>query len=119
VVVLVFVMAPAHAAICDGDNKPAATLLLPYFEVDTVRPDGVNTLFSISNAFATAQLAHVTFWTDLSVPIFDFNVYLTGYDMMTFDMRQMINGLLPPSASAGQDPMDTISPQGAFSQDIN
>ena len=66
------------------------------------------------------MLAHVTFWSDLSVPIFDFNIYLTGYDVQTINLRDiLVNGILPQTASDGQDPTDTISPQGPFSQDIN
>jgi len=110
----------ARAVITTIDDVPAATLLLPYFEVDLGRENGATTLFSINNAAATAVLAHVVLWSDLSVPVFDFNVYLTGYDVQSFNLRQVIeDGILPQTASAGQDPGDTISPQGAFSQDIN
>ena len=102
------------------DDVPAATLLLPYFEVDIADANGVNTLFSINNASATAVLAHVMVWTDLSVPVLDFDVYLTGYDVQTINLRDIfVNGNLPRTASAGQDPGDTISPQGPASQDIN
>ena len=101
-------------------DVPAATLLLPYFEVDLSNPAGRTTQFSINNASATAILTHVTIWSDLAVPVLVFNVYLTGYDVQTIDMRDIIvNGNMPQTASAGQDPFDTISPHGAFSQDIN
>jgi hypothetical protein len=110
----------AAAVICTIDQVPAATLLLPYFEVDLSNPNGLTTLFSINNASATAVLAHVVIHTDLSVEVFDFNVYLTGYDVQTINLRDIIaSGNLPQTASAGQDPTDTISPKGAFSQDIN
>jgi hypothetical protein len=110
----------ASAVICTVDDVPAATLLLPYFEVDTENERGVNTLFSVNNASATAVLAHVVIWSDLSVPVLDFNIYLTGYDVQTINLRDIIvNGNLPRTASAGQDPTDTISPHGDFSQDIN
>lgn len=110
---------PAGAVICAVDDVPAATLLLPYFEVDLADLWGNNTLFSINNASATAVLAHVVVWSDLSVPVLDFNVYLTGYDVQTISVRDIIDGVLPRTASAGQDPADTISNQGEFSQDIN
>ena len=100
--------------------EPAATLLLPYFEQDLSRPKGPTTVFSVNNASSQAVLAHVTLWSDLSVPILDFNIYLTGYDVQTINLRDiLVNGLLPRTASDGQDPTDTISPQGPFSQDIN
>ena len=109
----------ASAAICDNDVVPAATLLLPYFEVDLDSTNGINTLFSVNNASATAVLAHVVVWSDLSVPVLDFNIYLTGYDVQTMSVRDIIAGTLPRTASAGQDPTDAISPHGLFSQDIN
>jgi len=110
----------ALAVICTVDDVPAATLLLPYFEVNLGDPNGQTTLFSINNASATAVLAHVVVWSDLSVPVLDFNVYLTGYDVQTINLRDiLVNGSLPRTASAGQDPGDTISPKGDFSQDIN
>lgn len=39
---------------------PAATLLLPYFEVDLGSFNGVNTLFTVRNASPDAVVAHVT-----------------------------------------------------------
>ena len=110
----------ASAVICTVDDVPGATLLLPYFEVDLANQSGVTTLFSINNASATAILAHVVVWSDLSVPVLDFNVYLTGYDVQSINLHDiLVNGVLPQTASAGQDPNDTISPKGTFSQDIN
>jgi len=110
----------AVAVICTIDDVPAATLLLPYFEVDLSNPNGITTLFSINNASATAALAHVVVYSDLSVPVLDFNIYLTGYDVQTINLRDiLVTGTLPQTASAGQDPKDAISPQGDFSQDIN
>jgi hypothetical protein len=110
----------AAAVICTVDQVPAATLLLPYFEVDLNNPTGLTTLFSINNASATAILVHVQVWSDLSVPVLDFDVYLTGYDVQSINLRDIIvNGNLPQTASAGQDPTDTISPKGPKSQDIN
>jgi hypothetical protein len=109
----------ATAEICTIDNVPAATLLLPYFEVDLGDPQGSTTLFSINNASATAILAHVVMWSDLSVPTLDFDIYLTGYDTQSINLRDIFNGIMPRTASDGQDPTDTISPQGPISQDIN
>ncbi len=111
----------AHAVIGTIDPVPAATLLLPYFEVDPAGTDakGVDTLLSINNASATAILTHVTIWSDMSVAVAGFNIYLTGYDAVTMDLRDVLNGSLPQTASAGQDPMDKITPKGMDSQDIN
>ena len=110
----------AQAVIGTVDDVPAATLLLPYFEVDLGATNTINTLFSVNNASATAVLAHVVVYSDLSVPVLDFNIYLTGYDVQTISLRDiLVNGILPQTASAGQDPGDKISPKGPKSQDIN
>jgi hypothetical protein len=102
----------AVAEIGTIDDVPAATLLLPYFEVDLNSTNGITTLFSINNASASAALAHVTVWTDLSVPVLDFDVYLTGYDVQTINMRDIVNGILPITADDNNDPGDANSPQG-------
>ncbi len=111
--------APVLADACSLENLPAATLLLPYFEVDLSDPNGLTTLFSINNASATAVLTNVVVWSDLGVPTLGFTVYLTGYDVQTINMRDLFNGSLPGTATAGQDPSNTISPKGIYSQDIN
>jgi len=104
---------------CSIDERPAATLLLPYFEVDPANPAGLTTLFSINNASAVAVLANVVVWTDFGVPTLGFQVYLTGYDVQTINLRDVFRGNLPGTATDGQDPQDVISPQGDYSQDIN
>jgi hypothetical protein len=116
---------PAVAEICTIDDVPAATLLLPYFEVDLADPNGITTLFSVNNASASAAVAHITLWTDESIPTLDFDVYLTGYDVQTINLRDIFNGILPRTADDGADlgdtpnPADGISNQGILSQDIN
>ena len=116
---LAMIPAPAASVLLTVDNVPAATLLLPFFEVSCA-PDGITTMFSVNNASATAVLAHVVVWSDLSVPVLDFNIYLTGYDAQSVNLQSIFcNGNLPRTASVGQDPQDTISPRGDFSQDIN
>lgn len=103
----------AFAELCTIDDVPAATLLLPYFEVDLDGlddPDAVTTLFSINNASAAAQLVHVVLWTDYSVPTLDFDVYLTGFDVQTINMKDIFKGRLPVTADEARDPTDVISP---------
>lgn len=118
---VVFICAPtAHGVIGTIDVAPASTLLYPYFEVDLANANGVTTLLAVHNSSATAILVHFTLWTDLGIPTQSFNSYLTGYDLQTINLRDiLVNNLLPRTASAGQDPGDTISPKGTFSQDIN
>jgi hypothetical protein len=122
---VISLLAFATAAVAQPANvgwisdEPAATLLLPYFQVNLNDPNGWTTYFSVNNASATAVLGHVTVWSDLAVPVLAFNIYLTGYDVQVVNMRDIINGILPRTASAGQDPSDQISPKGPLSQDIN
>jgi len=97
---------------CSIDAVPAATLLLPYFEVDLDDPNGVDTFFSVSNASERSALAHVVVWTDMSVEALDFNIYLTGYDVQTVGLGLAIrNGLLPRTGDA-----NSLSNVGAYSE---
>ena len=102
----------ADAATCAADLRPGATLFLPYFDVDLGDPQGRTTLFSVANASSSAILTQVTLWSDLAMPTLSFPVYLTGYDIETVNLRDVFDGRLPRTASAGQDPSDTLSPQG-------
>ncbi|HEX9940472.1 MAG TPA: hypothetical protein VGG03_00535 [Thermoanaerobaculia bacterium] len=110
--------APAWAGVCSLDDRPGATLLLPYFEVDLASPAGRTTLFTINNAAAEPVLVNVVLWTDMGVPTLNFPVYLTGYDVQTVNLRDLFDGRVPQTASDAQDPQDAISPQGMLSQDI-
>ena len=109
----------AHAAIGTVDVVPAATLLLPYFEVDLANENGKQTAMRLTNTSATAILLNVVFWTDYGVPTLNFPIYQPGFTTTDVDLRLVFKGILPITASDGQDPSDRISPQGPFSQDIN
>jgi len=92
---------------CDISVAPAATLLLPYFEVDLDDPAGETTLFTITNVSNEDQIAHVTLWTDYSFPVIDFNIYLTGYDVQSINLYDVIErGLIAPDAGTGTDVTD-------------
>ena len=124
-VLIVLAPSPLWAVIGTNDVTPAATLLFPYFAVDLDRVSGQTTLITIQAATATAVVGHVTLWTDLGIPTYAFDVYLTGYDMQAINVRDIFDGHLPLTADDGADPQDTssrndgISNQGMFSQDIN
>jgi hypothetical protein len=105
----------AFAVVGANDNVPAATLLLPYFEVDLNNANGVTTLFSVNNASAAPALAHITIWTDMTVPILDFDVYLTGYDVQSFNLRDiLVGGILPQTGSAISNNGDFSLPNSNF-----
>src|SRR5438874_12748788 len=91
-----------NADSCDIGVTPAATLLLPYFEVDTAAAQGTGatTLFTITNTSRYPQIAHVTVWTDWSYPVLDFNLFLTGYDVQGINMFDVIvRGIIVPVTS--------------------
>lgn len=87
----------AYANVCAFDPVPAATLLFPYVTYNYAQgAAGYNTLFAITNVSNEAAIAHVTLWTDYSRAILDFNVLLTGYDVQTISIRDILaQGLLP------------------------
>jgi hypothetical protein len=102
---------PVAADLCTIEATPAATLLLPYFEVDIDDPNGIDTFMSINNASAGSVLTHVIVWTDMSVEALDFNIYLTGYDVQTFGLGLAIrNGVIPRTGDA-----NSVSPRGPYS----
>src|SRR5437867_6244205 len=77
---------------CDIGVYPAATLLLPYFEVETaaLQGTGATTLFTITNTSRYPQIAHVTVWTDWSFPVLGFNLFLTAYDVQGINLFDVI-----------------------------
>ena len=90
---------------CDiASSAPAATLLLPYFEVDFKSPQTTarTTLFTIVNTTDLPQIAHVVVWTDWSFPAVDFNIFLTGYDVQGINLYDVIvSGVIaPPSGTS-------------------
>jgi hypothetical protein len=106
--------APAAAGVLTGNcrtgEQPSATLLVPFFEVDLARPQGRTTLVSINNASARSTLARVVLWTNWGIPTLAFDVYLTGFDAETIDLRDLFAGRLPQTGTA-------VSPVGTLSQE--
>ena len=96
---------------CDIGVAPAATLLLPYFEVDFTNRT-TNTLFTITNVSRFPQIAHVTVWTDRSYPVLDFNIFLTGYDVQGISMMDiLVDGKI--ASNIGTGPTTAQSPIGS------
>jgi hypothetical protein len=77
---------------CDIATLPAATLFLPYFEVDlfAADKDAQTTLFTVTNVSNTSQIANVTLWTDRGYPLLSFNLFLTGYDAQSINLRDVL-----------------------------
>jgi len=99
---------PAAAELCSVDLAPAATVLLPYFEVALGDASGTTTLFELSNASPRSVVVRVTLWTDLAIPTFAFDLWLTGYDVQSFNLRDLFAGGLPATGPG-------TSPNGYFS----
>lgn len=92
-----------YAVTCAQDNVPAATLLIPYFKVgrggitsaaNEIPAGGVDTMIAVTNVSTINLIAHVTVWNKYSWGVLDFNIPMTGYDVVTFRMRDILNGRL-------------------------
>jgi len=105
---------------CDISTAPAATLLLPYFEVSE-NPAEETTLFTITNVSQYPAIAHVVLWTDYSFPVIDFNIYLTGYDVQSINLNDVIwRGIVAPaSGSRTKNGTGTDISQGTAFGDFN
>ena len=91
---------------CDVAVLPAATLLLPYFEVDITSAAGTGetTIFTITNTANLPQAVQVTLWTDYDYPVMIFNLFLTGYDMQSINLYDVIRrGQIAPDDGTGFD----------------
>jgi hypothetical protein len=87
---------------CDIALLPAATLLLPYFEVDVEDPHGETTLFTVTNVTPKDRVARVTLWTDGAYPVLTFNIYLTGYDVQAINLYDILaRGIIAPDEGTG------------------
>lgn len=118
----------ASAVTCTIDHKPSATLLLPYFQTmvsnagGSIVPapfngglNGTDTLVTIVNASAAPVLAHVTVWNSHSEAVLDFNVGLTGFDVLPFSMASVLTGTLPTNPATDGDNACTNSDFRRFS----
>jgi len=93
----------SYAVTCAYDNVPGATLLVPYFKVSRngatvggadIPEGGVDTLVALTNVSKWGVIAHITVWSKQSKAVLDFNVPMTGYDVATFRMKDILNGKL-------------------------
>lgn len=104
---------------CDIGVYPAATLLLPYFQVDIgVVPEGSSetTIFTVTNTSPQPQAARVTLWTDFAYPVFSFDLFLTGYDVQKINLFDVIkNGRIAPDTELGSN----ASHRGELSDEDN
>jgi hypothetical protein len=107
------IASPAFAITCTVDQRPAATLLVPYFQVSvdstgTVVGSGasaLDTIVTIANASTAPMIAHVSVFNQYSELALDFNIALTGFDVQAMRISDVISGHLPATVnSLGDDP---------------
>jgi hypothetical protein len=67
-----------------------------------------------------AQIVHVTLWTDYSVAVLDWNVLLTGYDVYTFNIRDILKyGNIPPTFNVAHNKdSDNTGCPGGFCEGV-
>ena len=103
VVAVLAIASSAGAITCTIDQRPAATLLIPYFQA-TFNADGTiqgggltasDTLVTIGNASAAPMLAHVNVFNERTELVLDFNIALTGFDIQSFSVASVLRGNLP------------------------
>jgi hypothetical protein len=120
----------ASAITCTIDQRPAATLLVPYFAVSinddaTVKsgtPDSFDTLIALGNASQAPTIAHVAVWNARSTLVLDFNVALTGFDIQSWRMSDILSGILPSTPvgtdhtgpNTALDPLDDVCQRNAL-----
>ena len=113
VAALFAIASSATAITCTLDQRPGATLLVPYFQVSIDPATGGtigsgelsrDTILTIGNASSAPMIAHVNVYDRFSNIVLDFNVALTGFDIQSMAMSQIITGNLPVTLdSAGND----------------
>ncbi|HEY1252629.1 MAG TPA: hypothetical protein VGH97_15725 [Thermoanaerobaculia bacterium] len=109
VVAVLAVATPAFAITCTIDQRPAATLLVPYFQVSydadgNLNPSGNDTIVTIANASAAPMIAHVNVFDRQSQLVLDFNIALTPFDVQAMRMSDILAGSLPDTVNgSGED----------------
>jgi hypothetical protein len=102
------IASPASAVTCTVDQRPAATLLVPYFQVSfdgsgNLVSTGVgarDTIVTIANASSAPMIAHVNVFDRQSTMVLDFNVALTGWDVQAMRVSDILTGILPASSNS-------------------
>lgn len=105
---------PAAAAPCARDVTPAATLLLPYFEVDLKHPLGPNTTLTVRNVAPDGALVKANLFSDLGLYVGGFNFYLEPRASQELSLRDVVSCVLPshpapPSLSTCEPPAIPLS----------
>jgi hypothetical protein len=108
---LLAIASTAGAITCTVDQRPGATLLVPYFQVSVDGSGNVvgtgatalDTIVTIANASSAPMIAHVSVFNQYSELALDFNIALTGFDVQAMRMADVISGTLPVTVNASGD----------------
>lgn len=103
IVAVLAIASSAAAVTCTIDQRPAATLLVPYFQVSfdndgnlvTSGPGARDTIVTIGNASSAPMIAHASVYDRYSILRLDFNIALTGFDLQSMRVSDIITGHLP------------------------
>lgn len=116
----------SFALLCASDQVPAGTLLFPfvtarYDELQATKTNPVVdytspvSLFAITNVSSSARIVHNVLWNDMSFPLLDWDVLLTGYDVITFNFGRILEGYLVATGPAtNPDTSRPYSPTGGI-----
>lgn len=100
----------AQAQECAYGPRPVITLLLPYFEVDLSklkRPKrGETTTVHITNYAPVEALVHVTFWTDLQLPSYAWDMPIPAFGTLKLPLHKVFDGTIPGDEITGIAPPD-------------
>ncbi len=99
----ILLSALAHGAIGAIDPVPAATLLLPYFEVDLNDSNAATTIVSVMNMSDAAVIAHLTMWTDYAVPTLAVDISLAANAAKPINLRYVLNGTGPSGEDLSEE----------------
>ena len=103
----------ARAALCSADRVPAGTLLFPFLRgtyaasANAIRPVADRTaphsVISVTNVASTPRIANFVLSNDMGYPLLHWNALLTGYDVVTYDFADLMEGKIRPTGP-GVDP---------------
>lgn len=87
-------MEKAQAVVGIPDDVPGSTLLYPFFKVNPTRTatQTLDTLIVATNTDSETQIVHFVLWSAKSEHVFDFNVTLTGNDVFSCSLYDLILG---------------------------
>ena len=90
---------------CLVGAQPAASLFLPYFEVDLGDLEGSTTLLSVGNRSEEPTLARVVVWTDWAIPVYAFDLLLPSHGLQTLNLREVVGRGTVPTTGTGLPPV--------------